>query len=85
MRTMGYDYQPGGAYGICARCGFQCRLNTLAVEWSGARVCPECYDPRPETMSPPRVVPEGLPRPDMAPEPPDEFVDTENPVRPEDL
>jgi len=78
-----YDYQPGGAYGQCPRCGFKKRLNDLRLEWSGLRVCSPCWDPRPDTMSPPVVYPEGLPRPDAQPELPDAFIQTT--VRPEDL
>lgn len=72
MREMGYDYRPGGAYGLCQRCGFQHRLSDLRREWSGLLVCDEDYDPRPDTMRAPVVYPEGLPKlvtsPDTAPE-----------------
>lgn len=83
MKTIPYHYVPGGAYGQCPRCAFKRRLNDFKIEWSGLRVCPECWDPRPDTMSTPVVYPEGLPRPDAAPELPDVFVTT--PITPGDL
>lgn len=82
MREVPVAYVPGGAWGICQRCGFKYRLNELRQEWTGLRVCPEDFDERPDTMAPPNIYPEGLPRPDMAPEPADVFVGT---VRPSDL
>jgi hypothetical protein len=83
MRIVPYDYRPGGSYGTCQRCGFKYRLNELRMEWSGLRVCPDDWDPRPDTLSPPVVFPEGLARPDASPEFPDVFI--QNQVRPEDL
>jgi hypothetical protein len=57
-------------WGVCARCGFKRRLNHLCKEWTGNRVCRDtCWDPRPPDLRPPRYGPEGLPRPDAAPEP----------------
>lgn len=82
MRVVPVSYQPGGAYGICAVCGFKCRLNDMRLRWDNLRVCQADWEPRPETMTPPVVKPEGLPRPDAAPEPPDTFVGV---VTPEDL
>lgn len=82
MRELPYHYVPGGAYGQCPRCAFKVRLNTMRLEWSGLRVCPPCWDPRPEQLTPPVVYPEGLPRPDAQPAMPDAFVDD---VSPEDL
>ena len=32
------------ALGICDRCGFQYKLNTLRKEWTGFKVCIECYE-----------------------------------------
>jgi len=79
MRVVPYEYLPGGSYGICQRCSFKFRLNCLKIEWSGLRVCGDCWDPLPDTMTPPVVYPEGLARPDAAPEPPDVFVGTVTP------
>lgn len=82
MRVVPYEYRPNGAYGACMRCGFKYRLNELKLEWSGLRVCDECWDPLPDTMTPPVVFPEGQPRPDASPELPPVFV---NDVQPDDL
>lgn len=56
-------------WGCCPRCGFDRRLNTFRKEWTGERVCRECWDPKPPEMKPPRVKPEGLPLPNAQPEP----------------
>ena len=79
-----HGYLPGGVKGDCQRCGFTKRLNSLRLEWSGLRVCGECFDPLPDTMLPPSVIPEGLPRPDASPMMPVEFV-TGNGPEPGDL
>jgi hypothetical protein len=76
MRTVPTDYQPGGTYAICDRCGFKVRQNSLRKEWTGLMVCAEDFDPRPPELDAPRVYPEGLPRPDARPEAPDVFVGT---------
>jgi hypothetical protein len=55
-------------YGECQRCGFKHRLNQLRKEYTGLRVCTPCFDPKPAEMKPPKYKPEGLPRPDAAPE-----------------
>lgn len=60
-------------YGVCMRCGFQRTLDRLQKEWTGLRVCAECFDPRPADLSPPAVRPEGLPVPGASPEPDDVF------------
>ena len=83
MRTLPYNYESGGAYGDCMRCGFKRRLYQLSLEWSGLRVCKECHDPRPAELTPPNVGPEGLPRPDASPEMPIVFVDQS--LGPDDL
>lgn len=55
--------------GECQRCGFTRRVNELAKEWTGLRVCRDkCLDPKPAEMKPPRVKPEGLPVRNAAPE-----------------
>lgn len=43
------------------RCGYDFRVNKLRKEWTGFRVCPDCYDCRPADTRPPRLQPEGLP------------------------
>lgn len=74
---------PGGSWGICQRCAFKKRLNALSLEWSGLRVCEDCWDPRPVQLSPPDVYPEGVPRPDASPDTPNVFVNQN--LGPEDL
>lgn len=64
-------YRPGGVWGVCDRCAFKFRLNTLRAEWTGLRVCSECWDPRPAELSPPNVYPEGLPVRNARPDPGD--------------
>ena len=83
MYVVPVDYQPGGTWAICDRCGFKYRLNELRKEWTGLMVCSADFDPRPAEMSPPNLYPEGVPRRDARPEQPDSFIVT--PVRPEDL
>jgi len=34
------------ALGICDRCGQQYKLNSLRKEWTGFKVCIECYEPK---------------------------------------
>lgn len=72
------------AWGVCMRCGFRYDLSQLRKEWTGLRVCSPCFDPRPSELSPPAVKPEGLPRPDASPEPPDTELGV-NDVTPDDL
>lgn len=76
MRIVPVEYRPGGAWGICQRCGFKFRLSELSLEWTGLRVCKDDWDPRPPQLDPPKIYPEGLPRTDASPEPPDTFVGT---------
>lgn len=57
--------------GYCERCDFRYPLIRIRTEWSGLRVCPDCFDPRPPELSPPNLKPEGVPLPNAAPEPPD--------------
>jgi hypothetical protein len=73
MRIVPYEYRHNGAWGQCQRCASKFRLNELMVEWSGLRVCRDCFDPLPDTMVPPVVYPEGNPRPDASPELPSVF------------
>lgn len=77
-------YIPGQPWGICDRCCEKRRLRTMSREWTGLRVCPDCFDPRPPQLDPPKVGPEGVPLPNSRPRPPDIFV-TDNQVQPDDL
>tara|TARA_R110000751_G_scaffold4750_7_gene23038 strand:+ start:1709 stop:2197 length:489 start_codon:yes stop_codon:yes gene_type:complete len=37
---------------ICDRCGFQYKYLQLREEWTGFRVCPECYEPKHPQLEP---------------------------------
>lgn len=63
------------AKGVCDRCGFVKRLARLRKEWTGLRVCADCYDPRPTDTRPPNLHPEGVPLPNARPEPAPVFRD----------
>lgn len=56
------------AVGHCDRCGWKYKLKDLRKEWSGNKVCANCWDPKPQDFPPnPRVRdPQALrdPRPD---------------------
>jgi|TARA_R100000406_G_scaffold72579_2_gene52889 hypothetical protein len=58
------------AIAICDRCGFEYKYTSLRKEWTGFRVCTECYEPKHPQLEPPRNVsdPQGLrfPRPSRA-------------------
>lgn len=78
MRQIDISFIAGSSLGQCQKCGGVRRLEALSLEWDGLRVCTAtCLDPLPDTMRPPRNEPEGLPRPDMAPEFPNVFVEGE--------
>lgn len=62
-------YIAGQPYGVCDRCGFRKRLYDLRTEWSNAKVCDECFDPRPVHLDTPPIDPmEGAPIPNTRPE-----------------
>lgn len=82
MEIIQPDYQPGRPWALCDRCAQRYRLDCLRKEWSGLMVCDECWDPKPDTMTPPVVYPEGLPYPNARPDMPAVFV---NNVTPDDL
>jgi hypothetical protein len=50
------------SYGVCDRCGFRVRYTKMQMEWTGFKVCPECYEPKHPQLEPPHKVsdPEGL-------------------------
>lgn len=56
------------ANGICDRCGQQYKLNTLRKEWTGFKVCIECYEPKHPQLLPKRNISDAIalrePRPD---------------------
>lgn len=56
------------AKGVCQRCDFKYDLHQLRREWTGLRVCSECWDPRPIENRPPSIRPEGQVKPGASPE-----------------
>lgn len=70
MQGEGSGYVAGNPYGQCRRCGMVYRLSAFKDEWTGGKVCVDCWDPRPAEMTPPHVTAEGLPRRDAQPEMP---------------
>ena len=54
--------------GSCDQCSFVYPLNTLKKEWTGFRVCPECYEPKHPQLEPKRAMDEPIavyePRPE---------------------
>jgi hypothetical protein len=58
------------AIAICDRCGFQYAYKSLKKEWTGFRVCKECYEPKEPQLDPvPHVAdPEAIrnPRPQVS-------------------
>lgn len=37
---------------VCDRCGFSYPYRELRTEWTGVRVCRDCYDPKHERLTP---------------------------------
>lgn len=56
------------AIALCDRCGQRYKLNRLIKEWTGFKVCPECYEPKHPQLEPKRSInePQALyqPRPE---------------------
>jgi hypothetical protein len=44
------------ALAACDRCGFQYFLNELKKEWTGFKVCDECYEPKHPQLEPKRHI-----------------------------
>ena len=42
------------SYGVCDRCGFRARYLDLRMEWTGFKVCSECFEPKHPQLEPPR-------------------------------
>ena len=40
------------SYGVCDRCGFRVRYLQMRMEWTGFKVCPECYEPKHPQLEP---------------------------------
>lgn len=69
--------------GICMRCGYERPLVSLRKEWTGLKVCSDCFDHRhPQDFL--RGVPDRQAVKDPSPEPTDYFLTT-NEVTPGDL
>ena len=53
------------AKGLCDRCAFEYKLSELREEWNGAKVCPDCYEPKHPQLEPltATAAPEALYRP----------------------
>ena len=53
------------AKGLCDRCSFEYKLSELREEWNGAKVCPDCYEPKHPQLEPLTATadPEALYRP----------------------
>ncbi len=80
-----WAWDSGNPWGCCDRCGFKYRRSELFKEWTGQIVCAADLDPRDPQTNPPKVWPEGVAIKDARPEPPNIFVDDDNPQTPEDL
>ena len=65
----------GNRYNICQRTGFKQKPVQLSTEWTGAKVCPESYDKRPDQLRVRARAAESLEGP-KRPEPADVFVST---------
>jgi hypothetical protein len=78
------NYLVLGDYNACCdRCGFKFKASMLRLEWTGLRVCQQCFEVRhPQTML---RVPEDNPSvPWSRPEATDVFVDVAYPLSTED-
>ena len=59
-----------GKFGLalCDQCGQQFKLNALKKEWTGFKVCDECYEPKHPQLEPKRALNEPMallePRPE---------------------
>ena len=59
--------------GICQRCGFERPLANLRTEWTGLKVCRDCFDRRHPQMDV-RAVADRQSVPGASPEPADVFL-----------
>jgi hypothetical protein len=41
------------SYGVCDRCGFRYKYLELRMEWTGFKVCSECFEPKHPQLDPP--------------------------------
>ena len=40
------------ARALCDRCGFEYKLGELREEWTGSKVCSQCYEPKQPQLEP---------------------------------
>ena len=59
------------AIGICDRCGFEFKLLQLKKEWTGFKVCDDCYEPKHPQLEPKRNVSDAIALLEPRPEGPD--------------
>jgi PHP family Zn ribbon phosphoesterase len=59
------------ALGICDRCSFEFKLLQLKKEWTGFKVCDDCYEPKHPQLEPKRNVSDAIALQDPRPEGPD--------------
>lgn len=64
MRRRNHKYGKGE----CSRCGWIWKLNQLRYEWSGLKVCPDCWDPFPHQDFPRQLTAESEALVDPRPE-----------------
>lgn len=69
--------------GICMRCGKKTALNALRKEWTGLKVCVDCFDHR-HPLDSLRAIPDQQAVRDPSPEPADYELST-NEVTPSSL
>lgn len=43
---MAYVFREGDPPAICQRCGSKVHISEIRREWTSARVCRDCWDPR---------------------------------------
>lgn len=59
--------------GVCDRCGFERQLSALKKEWTGLKVCRDCFETR-HPQDHVRGVPDNQAVRDPRPEPADVFI-----------
>ena len=40
------------SYGVCDRCGFRVKYLDMRMEWTGFKVCSECFEPKHPQLDP---------------------------------
>ena len=65
--------QGKNALGVCDRCGQNYKLNTLRKEWTGFKVCIECYEAKHPQLLPKRNISDAIAVKDARPDQPRQF------------